>query len=346
MSNIDYYDWKINDALKKIKPQEFIKTMFNVDYKGGLDFRELRERCIANKAFEIILKTCPDEIKDQMLEETYQQALPVYKLLNVSKDVYDEVLKIEGGAKILVEISENLSSPKFSFLQGQELIDYIKECKHFKEDLVFNGIEVARYGRDNDICYQMMNYYDGWEVFGKYYTFRHFISYVFRQVIDQGFSSVYDFIEELRDYLRMCDADGIVPTLYSSYLKQTHDITSRNHKIKVNAESEQMFKSRYETFKPYTYNGYHIVCPKCSDDLKREGDILNHCVSSYIKRVIDNECTIIFLRKEKDTPLVTIEVRDGCIAQVHGAHNRKPNKEEIDVINRYAKLRELRTKYY
>lgn len=141
----------------------------------------------------------------------------------------------------------------------------------------------------------------------------------------------------------MCEQDEIRPTLYSSYLKQTHDITSRNHKIKVQEEEEETFKSRYEDFKEYKTKDkeYMIIAPKNSSDLKKEGDTLNHCVASYIKRVIDGSCKILFLRRNKEESLITIEVRNNRIVQVKGLHNRKPNDNEVKALKEFAENREM-----
>jgi hypothetical protein len=179
----------------------------------------------------------------------------------------------------------------------------------------------------------------------EYYTLGKYSNYVINETINQGYDRVYDFITELRDYLEMCKKDNIKPTLYSSYLKQTHDITSRNHKVIIEKENEEIFKSRYKDFKPYYNNGYIVVAPKDSTDLKKEGDNLNHCVASYIKRVIDGECLIYFLRKDKEESLITFEVRHNTIVQVRGLHNRKPTTNEINALQNFAKARGLEINY-
>ena len=143
----------------------------------------------------------------------------------------------------------------------------------------------------------------------------------------------------------MCKDEEIKPTLYSSYLRQTHDIARRNHKVVVEQENEKMFKERYKDFKEYNGKKYSVVAPTCSNDLKKEGDNLNHCVASYIKRVIDGDCLIYFLRKDKKESLITFEVRHNTIVQVRGLHNRKPTKDEIDALKDFAKYRKMETNY-
>lgn len=65
---------------------------------------------------------------------------------------------------------------------------------------------------------------------------------------------------------------------------------------------------------------------------------MNHCVASYIKRVVDGECLIYFLRKteEIETSLVTVEVRNKAIVQAKGLHNRHINAKEHKALSEFA----------
>lgn len=72
-----------------------------------------------------------------------------------------------------------------------------------------------------------------------------------------------------------------------------------------------------------------IVCPQRANDLVDEGKALHHCVGGYIDNVAEGRCLIVFVRRveEPKKPYVTVEVRDGKIAQIHGDHNSKPTEE-------------------
>lgn len=72
-----------------------------------------------------------------------------------------------------------------------------------------------------------------------------------------------------------------------------------------------------------------IVCPKRANDLVDEGKALHHCVGSYIDSVAEGKCLIVFVRRveEPKKPYVTLEVRDGKIAQIHGDRNSEPTEE-------------------
>ena len=346
-------------TLRVIKDAEFINNLYGVDYKGRYNLEELRAYNLINKSFEIILKTSPSEIMDDLLKQSIEKALPIYKIIGVSQDTYNKALS-RNIITILYNNRDYISGKNNEKLgikkTESEWLELIDKIMQYEEDLKFYDIGYSLNYHDEvggllkTLLYYYYkndtNYYnDNSEIFRKYYSFGKFIDYVVNETINQGYTRVKDFIIELRDYLSMCDSDNIKPTLYSSYLKQTHDITSRNHKIKVEEENENIFKSRYKDFKEYNGKNYYVVAPKCSNDLKVEGDTLNHCVASYIKRVIDGECLIFFLRKNKQESLITFEVRHNAIVQVKGLHNRKPTQSEVQALKDFAKYRKLEVNF-
>ena len=340
-------EWSDLSVLDKKGLNEFINTFYGVDYKGELTLKKLRESNLHNKSFEIILKTCPTEIIDKLLAKDIEIVAPIHKLLDISIDTYNLALQ----RNMIKELYENIDLIKGQKNNGiqkteKEWLDFLEEMKIKQEDLDFYKINYSSgwySSRNGDTLSSLiLSSYCGSTILQKYYTLGKFSNYVIEETINQGYDRVYDFISKLTDYLRMCESDNIIPTLYSSYLSQTHDITSRNHKIKVEEEGEKMFASRYKDFRTYNNNkGYMVVAPKNTEDLKKEGDNLNHCVASYIKRVIDNECLIYFLRKEKDTSLITFEVRDNRIVQIRGLHNRKATQQEMSALQEFANCRKL-----
>jgi hypothetical protein len=88
-----------------------------------------------------------------------------------------------------------------------------------------------------------------------------------------------------------------------------------------------------------------VLAPTETKDLQNEGDVLNHCVASYIKRVIEGQCLIYFLRINEDESLITLEVRNGDIVQVKGSHNRKPSEKETEALLEFAKDRKLGVRF-
>lgn len=96
----------------------------------------------------------------------------------------------------------------------------------------------------------------------------------------------------------------------------------------------------------YTNGKYSILMPREAREIIREGRELQHCVgrAGYIQSMAAGKCMILFLRESRDldTPLITIEVRDGKIRQCYGfrdSYNHNPQIREF--VKEYAALQDL-----
>lgn len=93
------------------------------------------------------------------------------------------------------------------------------------------------------------------------------------------------------------------------------------------AKYEEDNKKRKEKWE-FTNEKFAVVFPMTVSEVRLEGEALHHCVGGYAQRHIQNETTILFLRKEElpETAFYTIEIRkDGTewkVVQVHGACNK------------------------
>lgn len=343
------YGYELTNALSYVKDNEFVNEFYNTDYKGELSLYDLRNKNLRNKSFEIIIKQAPTEIVDQLLGLDIEEPTPIHKILGISLDTYKSAIQ-RGIIKYVYNniryISGDLKD-KFNKTES-EWLDLIEELKQYEEDLEFYKIDYKySYYSNGSLLGTILEVYSSSLNLQEYYTLNKLINYVVNETINQGYTSVRNFLTELRDYITMCKGLGVKPTLYSSYLKQTHDITSRNYNIKVESEKEEIFTSRYKDFKPYKTENYIVVAPKETKDLQEEGSRLNHCVASYIKRVIDGQCLIYFLRKQdnQEESLITLEVKDNAIVQVKGSHNRRPSEEERKALEQFAKDRKLGVRF-
>ena len=355
----DYGGYGFSATLKQTK--EFIKNFFGIEYNGNLRLDELAKAYKANKSFEIILNEAQPDMVDVLLKLELAETLPIHKILGLTRPMYNQ-LKDEGLLKSYYAIkSQGIKMPE----NENETYELLKRSRDMAEDFRFyrisSGVHYGVYSYyqrsntsrlpitdDNDLgtaiaAEILTSYYDDESRVKFYYTLKKYYDYVFVQVVNQGYTELRTFTTELRDYIRMCRTEGIKPTLYSDYLRQTHDVTSRNHKVYVDEHQEDIFKNAYDGYpdKEKVNDQFYIIKPQKSDDLKHEGDNLNHCVGSYIKRVIDGTCLIFFLRKNPEESLVTLEVKDGRIVQVHGAHNRAPLTEEIEALSKWAEKHKL-----
>lgn len=93
------------------------------------------------------------------------------------------------------------------------------------------------------------------------------------------------------------------------------------------AKYEEENKKRKEKWE-FANKKFAVVFPMTVSEVRLEGGALHHCVGGYAQRHIQNETTILFLRKEElpDTSFYTIEIQkngtEWKVVQVHGACNK------------------------
>lgn len=146
--------------------------------------------------------------------------------------------------------------------------------------------------------------------------------------------------------------NDIKHSIEESSIKTFHDTLAETY----NAIKRELAEEEYaEVLKTYTYKSYvgenfSIIAPPTLIAIINEGEVLKHCVSSYINRILKKETFIFFLRAndDLDTPLVTIEVRNNEILQASGMYNRrlKSDSEEMKTILEFAKLNGIKVNTY
>ena len=103
---------------------------------------------------------------------------------------------------------------------------------------------------------------------------------------------------------------------YSCVLTSLKDLSDIVNSKEFKAAELPQIARQYESYTQmfgYAYKGLLIVPPKRHNDIKKEGEILKHCVASYAKRVATGETIILFVRKadEPDKPYFTLNIEPG-----------------------------------
>lgn len=338
----------------------FIQKMYDIpNFNLQLSIAAFCKYLQQNASTEIILKTAPDaESARLLLDRAVNKATPIYKIIDVTKSEYDALVEkgelaeyikvqkiIENGLKDPANVG--LTKEDFFHYTVSEWMEIIDKAHYWETELEFNKVGIINGSLIITLLkdYTRSSYRCTHSLFYKYYSFGKFMDYVAEESCNQGFSNISDFTGQLKDYLNMCETMHVTPSLYTSYLKQTHDILARNYKIVITEEQERLFAERYEDFSPFTTkdNKYAVIAPRDSEDIKQEGYKLNHCVASYISKVLAGTSKILFLRKAKKASesLITLEIVNKAIVQARGASNRSINKEEYAALKEYATANKL-----
>lgn len=106
-------------------------------------------------------------------------------------------------------------------------------------------------------------------------------------------------------------------------LDRKHDETTAAWAAMQDLAKDKEYRKRLRKLtRRYSYtDGTYLIRPPVSGaEIKREGQMLHHCVGGYADRHLSGATTILFLRRRDrpGKPLVTIEMRKNAIVQIHG----------------------------
>lgn len=132
-------------------------------------------------------------------------------------------------------------------------------------------------------------------------------------------------------------------TLKTTTMKGLHDKYKLIYQAITNAKIEQEYQEVVSQLNVQEYdNGeFSITIPKTTQDIINEGKALHHCVGVYVDKVVRREDMIYFLRKDRNVPYVTIEVKDKKITQVEGDMNNRfisKGSPEYEAIKEWARV--------
>lgn len=131
--------------------------------------------------------------------------------------------------------------------------------------------------------------------------------------------------------------------LKTTTIDELHDKYKLVYQAITNAKIEQEYQEVVSQLSVQEYdNGeFSITIPKSTQAIIEEGRKLRHCVGVYVDKVIRREDMIFFLRKDREVPYVTIEVKDKKVTQIEGGlDNRYISKdsEEYKAIQEWARI--------
>jgi len=175
------------------------------------------------------------------------------------------------------------------------------------------------------------------------FNFKSLMEYIFNYL--QPFEAINsnEALSILNDYYDMASVIGRKVKKYPKYLRSMHDIISANYNAHKKEYDELKFQQMMRKELLYKDREFCIVLPESSKDIVREGTDLNHCVSSYVDKVLQGSTYIAFLRatKKPEQSLVTVEVQDTRVIQAKGSYNRAMTPEEKKFLEKFCKQKKL-----
>ena len=146
------------------------------------------------------------------------------------------------------------------------------------------------------------------------------------------------------DYLKFAETIGADMKSYKvltpSNLVEAHSAAYKAMRATEGARFEQGIFENYEKHVELSYSsGKYLIRPvKTNAELKKESEVLNHCVRTYAADVSKGHTEIMFVRlsDKPDVPLYTLELKQKVIRQFRANHNAAPPDDAFSFVREWA----------
>lgn len=138
-------------------------------------------------------------------------------------------------------------------------------------------------------------------------------------------NGVRDIRGMFSNYFYYCKMLGISVEKSNNFFKDYTDV-KRMYLAKKKVIDAELFERVYSAWgglKSVETEELEIVFPTCANDLIEEGKNQHNCVGSYINRVLNGDCIVVFIR-EKNNPTesyITCEIRENIVWQYLRPYN-------------------------
>lgn len=165
------------------------------------------------------------------------------------------------------------------------------------------------------------------------YATEQFVAHRKTSYASSGYYSMHYLMSDYKDYLCMCEAlDHDMKSsfvLFPNDLKAEHDRVNDMSQKETSKAYDRRIANMFEALQNrygYARSGLVVIPPHSAKEITREGDKLHHCVGRYVKEVVMNNCTILFIRKESapKKPFCTVEIKHGDVVQARIQNNQAP----------------------
>jgi len=148
-------------------------------------------------------------------------------------------------------------------------------------------------------------------------------------------------LSEYKDYLEMGGklgydfADSFI--LFPKNLPEAHDRASQLYDTRKKAALDKAIREAYKALRDryrFSKDGFTVIPPKTAEEIVAEGHTLHHCVHTYVERVAQRRCVVLFIRRKDKIkePFYTVELQDGRVIQIHGMRHCAPASEVKEFI--------------
>ena len=166
-----------------------------------------------------------------------------------------------------------------------------------------------------------------------------------------GFADILigQYQSEHKDHevLRVINILKSIDPIYAKYLKpinnpwEDHRVRELRYFLLDKRENYDKAIARSNRKRIYEWQerigDYVVRYPQTINDFCREAAYMHNCLMTYVEPYINNNTTVLFMRKKDDvnTPFITIEIYENELMQAYHRFNKDCTKEETNWIREY-----------
>lgn len=315
------------DDKKYAKFLEFVQRKESKTYYGINNIGTILDRIPLYSNYEQLFSAGIDEI----LDDRSSTGMFKYTINDIPKALI----------KLCKNHSIRLSNNLLDFYKvnpNAHVLAYNLEYMSLTDNDIYKVWSTNNYDYDRETGYHYWSYFN--KLLTEYgYTAKPLLLYLDQLKTFEALDDVKTTLSELYDYANMMNTISPKFDKYPRHFLTTHKIACRNYDRLKREFPEDIFKKRIDKSLEFTFKDYIFIYPDSTEDIKTEAVRQNNCVASYIDKVIDGKCHILFMRRknEPDESLVTLEVRNNYIVQAKRRFNDPVTKEDQEAIDKWNK---------
>ena len=140
-------------------------------------------------------------------------------------------------------------------------------------------------------------------------------------------------VSSLTRYIEMCRLMEKEPQKVNNFMREYCE-TLNAYELRKKEFDDKKLNLNYAKHSKaweFEYGDFIIAIPTCGQDIVTEGQLMHHCVGSYVNNVVENSTYICFVRHKDtpDVPYITCQVHtDGRIGQYFLAYDQYISSNE------------------
>ena len=167
-----------------------------------------------------------------------------------------------------------------------------------------------------------------------------------------GERNLLDFAAFKEDFSREIAVHDLIYRDYLSSLKPTDDLTQAKTIFWYLVTKKKEYNRRFRVsnrLRLYEWqertSEFIIRYPQTVNDFLRESVFMQNCLHAYIEAVVDNDTTVMFMRKADNVnrPFITLEVQKNELKQAYHRFNRDCTRQEAEWITAWCGRHGIRT---